>query len=190
MSGDGARLRVHAVLENSQANGPGRRAVIWLQGCSLGCPGCFNPQTHPAQGGEWVEVDELANRLATWQDNLEGLTISGGEPLQQTKALGALLRSVRRQTSLSVIVFTGFEEAELHRQPGIGDLLACVDVLISGRYRAEQRMARGLLGSANKRLLFLSGRYTPADFADLPEAELIIGVDGQVTFSGIDPLQA
>ncbi|MGE3780657.1 MAG: 4Fe-4S cluster-binding domain-containing protein [Pirellulaceae bacterium] len=45
------QLRVHALMECSTVNGPGVRAVIWVQGCSLGCPGCWNAQTHaPLQG--------------------------------------------------------------------------------------------------------------------------------------------
>src|SRR3972149_712339 len=39
-------LRLHALLPRSRANGPGMRAVIWFQGCTRGCPGCFNPETH------------------------------------------------------------------------------------------------------------------------------------------------
>ncbi|MCU0780030.1 MAG: radical SAM protein [Akkermansiaceae bacterium] len=43
-------LRLHAFLPRSRANGPGWRSVVWVQGCSLGCPGCFNPQTHDWEG--------------------------------------------------------------------------------------------------------------------------------------------
>ena len=37
---------IHAIEPRSRANGPGARFVVWLQGCTLGCPGCFNPATH------------------------------------------------------------------------------------------------------------------------------------------------
>lgn len=180
-------LRIHALLEHSRANGPGLRAVLWTQGCSLGCPGCFNPDTHPAQGGEWVSLEDLSERIQAIP-GIEGVTISGGEPLQQIAPLTELLRGLRRTTSLSVIVFTGFEPDELQRLSGSADLLVQVDVLIAGRYHQEQRLAHGLRGSTNKQMLFLSTRYSPADFVSLPEAEVIIGPDGLVTFSGIDPL--
>jgi len=184
----GSDIHLHAMAAGSRANGPGLRAVIWLQGCTLGCPGCFNTPTHPQSGGEWLAVDTLFKRIQSLAPGLEGLTVSGGEPLQQIGPLSALLRRVRQETSLTVIVFTGFSAAELERLPGIAALKASVDVLIAGRYEQDQRLARGLLGSANKRLLFLTGRYQAADFADLPEAEILIGPDGQVTYSGIDPL--
>ncbi len=181
-------LQTHALLEASRANGPGLRAVLWLQGCTLGCPGCFNPATHPSQGGQRRTVRALVERICRLP-GVEGLTVSGGEPLQQLAPLAALLAGVRRRSALSVVVFTGFTLEEAQRLPGAERLLGLVDVLIAGRYLAEQRLARGLLGSANKQMHFLSGRYAPADFAGLPEAEVIIGPGGLVTFSGIDPLR-
>jgi len=180
-------IQLHAMAAGSRANGPGLRVVIWLQGCTLGCPGCFNIPTHSQSGGEWLSVGALFERIQRLSSGLEGLTVSGGEPLQQIGPLSALLGRVRRETGLSVIVFTGFSEVELERLPGIAALKASADVLIAGRYEQNQRLARGLLGSANKRLLFLTERYQTADFADLPEAEILIGLDGQVIYSGIDP---
>lgn len=182
------QINLHALVEGSQANGPGLRMVLWLQGCTLGCPGCFNPQTHPVQGGTQAAVSELFARIQAAASGIDGLTISGGEPLQQIGPLTALLQKVRQETNLSVVVFTGFEEDELPRIPGIEQLLACVDVLVAGRYSASQRLARSLLGSANKRLVFLTSRYQPDDFTGLPEAEVFIGLDGEMTFTGIDPL--
>ena len=39
-------MLVHSMLRRSAVNGPGERAVIWLQGCDLGCRGCWNPTSH------------------------------------------------------------------------------------------------------------------------------------------------
>jgi anaerobic ribonucleoside-triphosphate reductase activating protein len=183
----GPVLRIHHLLPFSRANGPGARAVLWTQGCSLSCPGCFNPDTHPVAGGEAVPVDELFARLAVL-DGVEGLTVSGGEPLQQRPALLALLRRVRRETPLSVLVFTGYSWDEVQRLPGAADLPACIDVLIAGRYEEGRRLARDLRGSANKTVHFLTGRYAPADLQAVPEAEVVIEPDGEVVVSGIDPL--
>src|SRR5512142_2285205 len=91
-------IRVHSFLESSRSNGPGNRAVLWVQGCSLGCPGCFNPETHPTDPAELIPVDELVKRIQKLSPDLEGLTISGGEPLQQRRAVQALLEQVRSTT--------------------------------------------------------------------------------------------
>src|SRR5437868_145303 len=88
-------LRLHEFLPESRANGPGVRAVVWVQGCSLGCPGCFNPETHPASGGRMASVDDLLREIAGLGDAIEGVTLSGGEPLQQRGAVVALLRRLR-----------------------------------------------------------------------------------------------
>jgi anaerobic ribonucleoside-triphosphate reductase activating protein len=181
-------LRLHQFLPFSRANGPGARAVLWVQGCSLGCPGCFNPQTHPWAGGEVVLVDDLLARLAAL-GGIEGITVSGGEPLQQRPALLALLRRVRKETALSVLLFTGYRWEEVRAMPQAEALLACVDVLLAGRYDARQHLARDLRGSANKTVHFLTGRYTPADLQAVPAAEVIISPDGEVQLSGIDPVR-
>jgi anaerobic ribonucleoside-triphosphate reductase activating protein len=170
------------------ANGPGVRAVVWVQGCSLGCPGCFNPDTHPFTGGEVVSVDTLSEQLATLS-GIEGVTISGGEPLQQRPALLELLRRLRRKTTLSVLLFTGFTWDEVQRFPEAQELLALIDVLIAGRYDQTQHLALELRGSRNKSVHYLTDRYGPADLAAVPAAEVVISADGEVVFTGIDPLR-
>jgi hypothetical protein len=64
-----------------------------------------------------------------------------------------------------------------------------VDVLIAGRYDATRRVARELRGSDNKEVRFLTNRYAPADFEQVPEAEVVISPEGDVLLSGIDPLK-
>jgi anaerobic ribonucleoside-triphosphate reductase activating protein len=181
-------LHIHHFLPSSRANGPGLRAALWVQGCSLGCPGCFNPETHPFNGGQMVAVSELAQRIVGLKDTIEGLTISGGEPLQQRPALLALLRRVRQETSLSILLFTGFSWPEVQRMPEAQALLACVDLLLAGRYDPAQRLARGLLGSANKTIHFLTDRYSMSDLQAVPHAEVVITASGELLLSGIDPV--
>jgi anaerobic ribonucleoside-triphosphate reductase activating protein len=180
------KLRLHAFLPFSRANGPGVRAVIWVQGCSLGCPGCFNPETHPFTGGELVSVGDLFERIAALKKAVEGITISGGEPFQQRRPLLALLWRVRQETTLSVVLFTGYTWDEVQRMPDADALLACIDVLIAGRYDQTRRLARDLRGSANKTVHFLTNRYTMEDLQAVPYAEVIITAEGNVVMSGIE----
>ncbi len=181
-------LRVHHFEPHSRANGPGLRAVLWLQGCTFGCPGCFNPHTHAVDGGELAAVGDLFEQVQSIESKIEGLTVSGGEPLLQRPALANLLALVRGRTGLSVVVFTGFDWTEIQRMPGISSLLEGVDVLIAGRYRQDQRVAHSLTGSANKTFHFLTPRYSPVDFAEVPVAEVVLSPGGQIQLSGIDPL--
>ena len=197
------RLRLHHFLPHSHANGPGVRAVVWVQGCSLACPGCFNPDTHSPRGGRLVEVGELVEQIAGLGETIEGITVSGGEPLQQRPAVTELLRRVKSETALSVILFTGFSWAEVlrlvppladtptHRYLGsrsIPELLDYVDVLIAGRYDQSRHLARGLRGSSNKTVHFLTDRYTLDDLESVPAAEVVVTTTGDVLCSGIEPV--
>jgi anaerobic ribonucleoside-triphosphate reductase activating protein len=176
-------LRLHAFLPRSRANGPGWRSVVWVQGCSLGCPGCFNPQTHSREeGGETLEVAEVMRRILA--AGTEGLTVSGGEPLQQADAVVALFEAARA-AGLSTLLFTGLTWEEVQRLPLAPRILRCVDVMMAGRYVVERRVAHGLLGSANQTVHLLSPRHTLEEIAATPEAEAVILPDGRVLLSGI-----
>jgi anaerobic ribonucleoside-triphosphate reductase activating protein len=182
------RLRLHRRLERARANGPGLRAALSGQRCSLGCPGCFNPETHAFHMGELLAVDELARRIVSIPD-IEGVSILGGEPLQQRKGVLALLRSLRPASGLSVLLFTGFTPAEVRRMPEGEEILGLVDVLIAGRYDDAKRLARELRGSTNKTVTFLTDRYSERDLEAVPHCEVTIEAGGMVTINGMDPLR-
>ena len=183
------RLQVHAFEPSSLANGPGVRAVLWLQGCTLGCPGCFNPDTHGFGRAHSHTVEELIARLVGLRERIEGVTISGGEPLQQPRPLLHLLRRLGESSNLSILLFSGYDWEEIRGNAARSAVLPYVDVLLAGRYRAQERLARGLRGSTNKTLHFLSNRYGPADLAEVPDAEVLIGKDGTIRLSGIAPME-
>lgn len=178
-------LRLHAKINQSRANGPGLRAVLWTQGCTLGCPGCFNPRTHPPSGGKESPVSDLVEWLVGSVD-IEGLTISGGEPLQQQPALTEFMSEVRGRTNLSVVLFSGYSWEEIQ---GFSDrrFLELTDILIAGRYDRTLPHGRGLLGSANQSLHFLTPRYSPDDLKDIPPAEVLITRQGEWIISGVGP---
>ncbi len=177
-------IRVHAVEPRSRANGPGARFVVWFQGCTLGCAGCFNPATHEA-GGRELTVAELAAQIPA---DVEGVSLSGGEPLQQPIAAAALLEAARAR-GLSTLAFSGYALDEIRALPGGDAVLANLDVLIDGRYVAGERLATGLRGSANQRIQLLTARYSLADVEATPIAEIRIARDGELVLTGVDPLK-
>ena len=88
------RLNIAQTLPRSAVNGPGERFVIWVQGCSFACPGCWNPDTWSFEQRNLHDVDQLiAEVLAT--EGTEGVTFTGGEPFAQAGALTAVARSVK-----------------------------------------------------------------------------------------------
>lgn len=179
-------LRLYSFEYGGRANGPGLRAVVWFQGCSLNCPGCFNPFTHDPCGGMDVDVDHLAADLLGDSNPIEGVSISGGEPFQQPEALQELLKLVR-MANRSTLVFSGYTLAEIRLQPLGPAILQHIDVFIAGRYVRTMKTNHLLIGSSNQKLHLLTSRYRTADFAHIPKSEIILRVDGSVTLTGIEP---
>jgi len=182
-------LYIHDVAPRSRANGPGRRFVIWFQGCSLGCRGCFNPGTHRFDGGRRVTVSAVIADIAAAARAIDGVTLSGGEPMQQPEATLQLARGIRHIDGMSVVMFSGYTIEEIRDMPLGRAILSVLDVVIDGRYQASSPLGRGLRGSQNQRIHLLSDRYSAADIAATPEAEIHIGPGGAVTLTGITPLK-
>lgn len=177
--------RVHGVLPRSVANGPGQRFTIWSQGCALACRGCFNPETHGLAGGAIRTVGELVDAVLAEVPGIEGVTLTGGEPLEQPGAVAAFCAALRARADLGVIVLTGFTRAEVEADPGRAGAVAAVDLVVAGRYNRRRRLAAGLRGSANKVYWDRTGRYRPSELAAVPELEVTLGLDGTVTVTGM-----
>jgi anaerobic ribonucleoside-triphosphate reductase activating protein len=189
IAGNGSHARIHAVEPKSRANGPGRRFVVWFQGCTLGCPGCFNPATHAVTAGPGMPIDELARAMAaSCASGATGLSLSGGEPLQQPEAARALLDAARA-LGMSTLAFSGYTIDEIRGLPGGPDVLARLDVLIDGRYVAGDRLAAGLRGSANQRVHLLTDRHSLAEVEATPVAEIRIDPNGDAILTGVNPLK-
>lgn len=180
-------LNLHNFLERSTENGPGTRAVIWVQGCMLKCPGCFNPDTHDMGARTLISVDELAERISGIS-GIEGLTISGGEPFLQADALAALGKTLQQQ-NLGIIVFTGFTLEQLkQRNNSDGNaLLTATDLLIDGPFIQSLACNLPLRGSSNQTLHYLSDRYKPFQESlntGTSGVEVFIDESGQVVITG------
>lgn len=187
-----ASLRVAARVACTEAEGPFARFALWVQGCSLRCPGCCNPEYFAAEGAASA-VAALAAELRAARDAhaLEGLSVLGGEPAEQAAGVAALCREARA-LGLGVIVFSGYTLAELRRRAGGEELLAAVDTLIDGRFEAGRREPAGgrrWIGSTNQRVVHLTPRYAdPALWHGSDHAELQIGPEGQVSLHGAPEL--
>ncbi len=182
-------LEVGALLPRSRANGPGIRAVVWVQGCSIGCPGCINQHLLHYGSGHRVDPVALGRRLVEESPEAEGLTISGGEPFEQADACTYLLATAQI-LGWSTMVYTGFQlrDLRLRGDPWIDRMLARVDLLIDGPYRADQRAELLWRGSSNQRIHCLSDRYRDLDLESLdsPTEEVIYELDrGRIVRTGL-----
>ncbi|MCI0700514.1 MAG: radical SAM protein [Planctomycetia bacterium] len=157
-------MQIAQVVPCTEAEGPGKRFAVWFQGCPLRCPGCCNPEFLPFKGGETKTLREMVEWMKRSQEenDVEGITLLGGEPTAHALAAVALA-SAARQLSLSVMVFSGYtlEELQARPEPEVAELLTLTDILVDGPYiREEPDTDRRWIGSRNQRIHFLTSRYS------------------------------
>jgi len=187
----GDTLRVGARVPVTRVEGPGARYAVWVQGCSIRCPGCCNPRLFDPGLGSIVPVDTLLAEVEEASPAIEGLTVLGGEPFDQAAAVARLAASTRA-LGLSVMVFTGYtvEELRARGDDAVEALLRATDVLVDGRYEAARpERRRRWVGSENQRFHYLTARYSPEielppPRAPLREVEVRIAADGRVQANG------
>jgi hypothetical protein len=129
---------------------------------------------------------------------LEGITFSGGEPMQQADSLLRLIQGLHEQAPrLTFGMFSGYAEHELDQGQywiwGDGsseqhwkliweDIRGCLDFAILGRFNQAQPSNMPLRTSRNQVLRLFSDRYTPADFSEqLTEVNINEGGQAEVT---------
>ena len=159
-------VNVAAWCVATTALGPGRRSVVWVQGCPFRCRGCIAPDWIPNRPAELVDVDALTARLLA-DPAVDGLTFSGGEPMAQAGPLAAVARRARQIREVSLVCFTGYRIAQLRSDPpapGVADLLTEIDVLIDGPYVEARNDDVGLRGSANQTVHHLTERLTDCGY--------------------------
>lgn len=139
----------------TKAEGPYKRCCIWFQGCNLHCKGCCNVELQPFVAKHIVTLEELVNIVKEAKENfdIEGITLSGGEPSLQN-GLAEFNKEIHK-LNLGIIMFSGKDKNLLNE-----DLINSVDLLIDGPFiESKLDTNRILLGSTNKNLSFITDRY-------------------------------
>jgi anaerobic ribonucleoside-triphosphate reductase activating protein len=190
---------IHGFVAHSRVNGPGVRAVVYFQGCNLGCENCWNPATHAFTGLSRCTEDvaeEIADAHRT--HSIEGVTFSGGEPMQQARDLLDVIRLLRRaRPEISIGMYSGYTEivldsgrfwtwcglAQEARRQVWADTKLYLDFAVLGRFVALRPSRLPLRTSANQALRLFSGRYREEHFKPL-EFEVHIEPEGLVHITG------
>jgi len=175
---------INSIIKNSKVNGPGKRFVIWTQGCSLNCPNCWNPNTHDLKGGQNIDYKDLFKMILD-EPNIEGVTFSGGEPFEQVSELLKLTKLIKIKTNLSQIVYSGYTINQIKINIAKGNkILSNIDVLIDGRFQSTNLSKNNLIGSSNQKHYFLSKRYNIKDFKNQNRLEYHFKKDGSTVLTG------
>lgn len=182
-------LRVARKIEKCKVLGPGNRAVIWFHGCSRNCDGCIAKTMNLSNDYDNISADDLYKWISSCKD-IEGVSISGGEPLEQNLEDLVLFLSLVKSDSrnLSIILFSGFTYDEIIKSSK-KSLLPFIDILIDGIYKKELNDNIGLRGSSNQVIYFLTERYKPIKESffkyDCRNIEVGITLNNTVTINGI-----
>ena len=149
-------LRIAGLETESFVDGPGIRFSVFTQGCTHHCPGCHNPQTHDFEGGHFVTVESILEMI---EENplLDGVTFSGGDPMDQASPLIPLAREIKER-GMNLVIFTGYTYERLmelaHERPDMFELLTFADILIDGPFiMAKKSLEIKFRGSTNQRII-------------------------------------
>lgn len=159
-------IKIHNIIEHSNVNGPNNRFVIWTQGCSLSCAGCFNPLTHDINGGFDINIFQLAEQISH-TSGIRGITLTGGEPLLQANVVGKLLDLIDKK--LDVLLFSGYTIDEVMNDTAKKQVLYQVDAALLGRY--NQNLLHPFYG---KKLVLNGNRIEKEELSPWSNTEVII----------------
>lgn len=157
-------MRIANIVNDSIVDGPGLRFTVFVQGCKHNCKGCHNPSTHDINGGYEMSVEEIFEQIKK-NPLIEGVTISGGEPLLQPRECVKLVMKCK-EIGLNIWVYTGYTLEQLKDMPNafsledviknlsITILLDSIDVLVDGPFILSKKSYDAKFrGSTNQRLI-------------------------------------
>lgn len=178
-------MQIARVEERTSVEGPGWRSAVWLQGCSIRCLHCCNPEMQPLQGGFAMSAEELAGAIIHARS--DGLTLLGGEPLDQVDELLRLLQILRCRGYRGIIMFTGYTWEQITADQKKTAVARLCDLIIAGPFDpAEAPGNRRWIGSDNQTLHFVTDFYQELANswpAFVKEIEVVIG-DGELLING------
>lgn len=153
-------IRLAAILPESLVNGPGIRRVLFSQGCSHNCDGCFSPHTHSYEEGTWISMDEIIQGISS-NPLLRGVTFSGGDPFEQAEKFAYIAKAVKK-LGLSIWCYTGYTFeyilANKSKRKGWEELISYIDVIVDGKFEKDKaNSSLKYRGSSNQRIIDVKG---------------------------------
>ena len=159
-------MRYASLRRMDISNGEGIRVSLFVSGCLLHCPGCFNPDAWDYQYGEpyTEKTEKEILNLIVKNPHVEGLSILGGDPLlQESDDMRALKRLVDKvhDAGKTVWIWSGFtwesvmmiepdDKLEAARQ----NLIKSCDVFVDGLFIEEKKdLSLKWRGSSNQRVI-------------------------------------
>lgn len=145
------KVRVGSILNESLVNGEGIRTVVFFAGCNKNCKGCHNQELRNFKAGEEILIDDLVEQILKNKNMIDGVTLSGGDPLCQYMGCLKLCKKLKKH-GINIWLYTGETlEKILLRYSSI---IHYVDVIVDGMFE-ESLKREDLLyrGSSNQSII-------------------------------------
>lgn len=180
--------KINRIQDVSYVDGPGKRTVVFFQGCPIHCAGCQNRALWTFEGGRAVDAAELAADIAERAGIDGNVTISGGEPFAQPAALAELVLTLKFVYQVGhIIVYTGFEFDALLKQnlvsPWLYSIFTAVDVIVDGPFISSLDDDRiTYRGSRNQRAIDVRATVLSREIVELnwDNPELVLTSNGEI----------
>lgn len=146
------KFRMVGIKKHSVVDGVGVRLVIFFQGCPHHCVECQNPDTWDPNGGDEGDTDDIIEIIRNTK-YIDGITLSGGDPLFQPEAAGEIARA-SKAAGLSVWCYSGWTYEEVMSDEKRSAVMKYVDVLVDGPFINDLKSQDAIYrGSSNQRLV-------------------------------------
>lgn len=165
--------------ENEQLYGPGKRLLLFCQGCSLRCSGCVNQHLWDFGLGDNITEQEILELCK----NIEGITLHGGEPLDQAEGILNIVELLKKNNK-TIVLFTGYTYKELNKIQKM--VWKNSDIIVSGRYEQDKRnIYLQFRGSSNQKVYIHKGKYENYKIKDGKTTAIFrLNLDGRISIRG------
>lgn len=148
-------MNISGIIYDSVVDGEGIRNTLFISGCLHHCHGCHNPQTWDFNYGYEFTKEKQKEFIKKCKDNplLDGITISGGDPIYSSKELIPFLKEYKKENPTHTIwLYTGFKYEDIKDN----EILKLIDILVDGEYIEDLRdITLAFRGSSNQRIIRL-----------------------------------
>lgn len=146
-------IRMSGIKKYAIEDGVGIRMSLYSCFCPHHCKGCHNPMTWDYDNG-YDETIENLFQLIKENENIDGVTFSGGEPFEQWKQFYELSKLIKTETKLNIWCYTGYTYEQLIKDDEKRLLLEMCDVVIDGRFvESKKDLTLSYRGSSNQRVI-------------------------------------
>ncbi|MBO4901948.1 MAG: radical SAM protein [Lachnospiraceae bacterium] len=174
-------MLIDRILYPIRALGPGKRIVIWTVGCSKNCVGCANPELREFDLSKEMNLRTFSNVLKAFEGReIDGFTLTGGEPFDQAEALTRFLPEMKKYSD-DILIFSGYTNTELEHmektEPAIAICRSFASVLITGPYQDEANDNKtALVASSNQEIVFENESFLSLYEAYMQQGRIIENV--------------